>query len=144
MLFQISLSHNQGSADCTLSYHMQQDLVNLQQKYSKVFDEPKEFPLSRSSDHQISLQPGAKAVSVRPYCYGHIQRDEIERLVANMLAAGIIRSSSIPFSSPVLLVEKKDGSWRFCVDYQELNRVTIPDKFPIPVIQEILDEFLGA
>jgi hypothetical protein len=112
--------------------------------YAEVFKEPEGLPPSRSHDHRILLKDEAKPTCVRPYCYPYYQKEEIEKLVREMLSAGVIRPSQSPYSSPVLLVRKADGSWRMCVDYRALNRDTIKDKYPIPNIDELLDELHGA
>lgn len=104
---------------------------------------PKGMPPPRSQHHKIPLIHGSDPFKLRPYRYPFIQKEEIERIVKEMLDSGIIQPSTSPFASPVLLV-KKDGTWRFCVDYRELNKMTIKDKFPIPMIEELLDELRGV
>jgi hypothetical protein len=83
-------------------------------------------------------------VNIRPYRYSPQQKSEIEKQVIEMLQKGVIQHSSSPFASPVLLVKKKDGTWRFCVDYRHLNAITVKNKHPLPTVDELLDELAGA
>ena len=109
-----------------------------------MFETPNGLPNIRDHDHAIHLILGSVPPNIRPYRYPYVQKSEIERTVAEMLEASKIQPSQISFSTPVVLVHKKDGSWRMCLHYREFNKLTIKDKFPIPVIDELLDELHGA
>lgn len=107
-----------------------------------VFAEPSGLPPARTRDHNIHL-PGAVSVAVRPYHYPVAQKDEIEPQCKLMEGQGLICRSMSAFSL-VLLVRKQDKSRRFCIDYRTLNDKTVKDKFPIPVVDELLDELRGT
>lgn len=89
----------------------------LLQEFDHVFQEPDFVPPFRSHTHSIPLNPNSKPPNIRPYRYPYFQNTEIENQVSNLLRSGFIRPSSSPFASPVLLVKKKAGTWRMCVDY---------------------------
>lgn len=114
------------------------------QDFRALFQEPTQLPPRRALDHHIPLIPRSQPVNSRPYRYSPQQKNEIEKQIKEMLKTGVISHSSIPFGSPVLLVKKKDGTWRFCIDYRQLNSITVKDKHPLPVVDELLDELAGA
>lgn len=115
------------------------EIAAIIQEFDTLFQEPTELLPPRSCDHSIPLIEGANPMFIRPYRYAPLLKTEIERQVTNMLQQGIIQKSNSPFSSPVILVKKKDNTWRFCVDYRHLNAITVKGKFPVPII----DEFVG-
>ncbi|XP_068662886.1 uncharacterized protein [Aristolochia californica] len=120
------------------------NMDKLLEEFTDLFWEPSGLPPLRHYDHQICLKSGSHVVVVRPYKYPHLQKDEIEQQCKTMLEHGLIRSSHSSFCSLVILVKKHDGTWRFCVDYRELNAKTIKDKFSILVVDELLDELHGS
>eukprot|EP00253_Pinus_taeda_P029117 PITA_29117 len=119
---------------------MQQILNN----HLPVFDKPHELPSRGEHDHSITFVPGAQPPNVHPYRYPFTQKNEIEKIIKEILEAGVIRPSISPYSSPVVMVLKKDGEWRMCPDFRALNTLTVKDKFPISVVDDLLDELNGA
>lgn len=134
-LFSASIGDNEE--DC-------KELTELLACYEDVFKEPQGLPPTRTVDHRIPLKEGSTAMTLRPYQYPTPQNDMIERMVREMLMSGIIRPSSSPFSSPIILVKKKDQTWCMCIDYRRLIHITIKDKFMIPLVDELLNELHGV
>jgi hypothetical protein len=119
-------------------------IQRLIEEFVVLFEVPTDLPPARACDHSIPLIDGANPVSVRPYHFAPALKDEIEKQVAEMLKNGLIQKSNSPFSSSVLLVKKKDNTWRFCVDYRQLNAITVKAKYHVPIIDEFLDELSQA
>ncbi|KAJ4745297.1 polyprotein [Rhynchospora pubera] len=126
------------------SSNVRPELKEVLETFQAVFEEPKGLPPFRGIDHQIDLLPGTKPVNQRPYRYSYFQKLEIKKIVGELLKEGLIQPSTNPFASPVLLVKKKDGGWRMCIDYRRLNTSTVKNKFPIPIIEDLLDELHGS
>lgn len=116
----------------------------LLMEYADLFEEPKTLPPQRTLDHTIPLAPGATPPQCRPYRVPQHQKQEMEEQIKKLLAAHFIRHSQSPYAAPVILVKKKDGSMRLCTDFRRLNALTVKNKFPIPVIEDLLDELHGA
>jgi hypothetical protein len=120
------------------------EIQQLIDQFGDVFAEPNSLPPRRSCDHSIPLMPGAQPVNMRAYRHKPELKSEIEHQVQELHQSGVIQKSTSHFSSPTILVKKKDGTWRLCVDYRALNSMTIVSKYPVPIIDELLDELTGA
>ena len=102
------------------------------------------MPPDRDIEFLIELLPGTWPISKRPYRMPAKDLEEIKSQIKELLDKGFILPSSSPWGSPVLLVEKKDGSLRMVVDYQALNEVMIKNKYPLPMINDLFDQLQGA
>ena len=115
-------------------------LQPLLQKFADIFEESQKLPPKRPCDHRIVLQEGAKPPNLRPYRVPHCQKPAMEEIIKQLIKKGEIQESVNPFSSPAIMIRKKDGGWRLCVDYRELNVVAVKNKFPMTIIEDLLDE----
>ena len=115
------------------------------QKHKRVFEDlPHGRPPDRGIEHRIELEAGTLPIKIHPYKHPKRLKDEIEKAIKELLELGLIRPSSSPFASSVVLVKKKDGTLRMCIDYRDLNKKTIKNRYPIPRIDELMDELHGA
>jgi hypothetical protein len=122
-----------------------EDLQGILSKHQMVFSTPQGLPPSRGvHDHSIPLVPRSLPPNIHLYHHPFSQKNEIEKMVQKLLTAGVIRPSTSPYSSPIVIVLKKEGSCRMCPDFRALNKLTIKDKFPIPIIDDLLDELSGT
>jgi len=99
--------------------------------------------LSPNREFSIDLVPGTGSVSMAPYRMAPIELVELKKQIEELMEKQFIRSSTSPWGAPVLLV-KKDGSSRLCVDYKQLNKMTIKNKYPLPRIDDLMDQLHGS
>lgn len=113
-------------------------------KYKELFSTgPLDVGKTNLVKHSINLKPGAKPVKQRPYRHPPVLETEIDRQVKELLDKGMVSESHSPWSSPVLMVRKKDGTYRMCIDFRMVNSLTEPDAFPLPRIDDSLDALGG-
>ncbi|UYV77623.1 hypothetical protein LAZ67_15001761 [Cordylochernes scorpioides] len=124
-----------------LSYKEKEQLKQVLEKYADLFSSG--LGRSNLAKHRIDTE-GAKPIKHKPYRVSAKKREIIKEKIDEMLRDGIIRPSSSPWSFPVILVKKREGKYRFCVDYRKLNDVTVKDVYPIPRIDEVLDTLQGS
>ncbi|WMV25700.1 hypothetical protein MTR67_019085 [Solanum verrucosum] len=95
-------------------------------------------------DFGIDLLPDTQPISIPPYRMAPAELKELKEQLRDLLEKGFIRPSQSPWGAPVLFVKKKDGSLRMCIDYRQLNRVTVKNKYPLPRIDDLFDQLQGA
>jgi hypothetical protein len=102
------------------------------------------LPPDRDVEFVIELMPGAGPVAKSPYRMSFEELDELKKQLKKLLEQGFVRPSASPWGSPILFMEKKDGTKRMCIEYRTLNSMTIKNKYPLPRIEDLLDRLKKA
>ncbi|KAJ9546504.1 hypothetical protein OSB04_019047 [Centaurea solstitialis] len=119
--------------------------VEVVRDYPEVFPEDLvSLPPDREIEFRIDLVPGATPIAKAPYRLAPSELKEMLAQLQELLDKGFIRPSTSPWGAPVLFVKKKDGTMRMCIDYRELNKVTVKNKYPLPRIDDLFDQLQGA
>ena len=113
-------------------------------KYEDVFpDELPGLPPQRDVYFCIELHPGTSPISMTSHRMAPVELQELKVQILELLGKGFIRPSTSPWGAPVLFAKKKDKTLRLCIDYRQLNRVTIKDRYPLPRIDDLFDQLRG-
>nr|GEY05889.1 putative reverse transcriptase domain-containing protein [Tanacetum cinerariifolium] len=128
-------------ADGRIIWEKRLEDVPIIQYFLEVFHEDLSgIPPTRQVEFQIDLVPGAAPVVQAPYRLAPSEMKELSDKLKELANKGFIRPSSSPWGAPVLFVKKKDGSFRMCIDYQELNKLTMKNRYPLPRIDDLFDQ----
>ena len=121
------------------------DLPRVVCEYVDVFpDELLGLPPHRDVDLGIELYPGISPISMTPHRMAPVELQELRVQLQELLDKGFIRPSTSPWGAPVLFTKMKDKTLRLCIDYRQLNRVTIKNRYPLPRIDDLFDQLRGA
>ena len=121
------------------------DKVRTVKEFQDVFlEELPGLPPNREVEFGIDFLPGTVPVSIAPYRMAPKELVELKAQIQELLDRGFIRPSVSPWGAPVLFVKKKDGTMRMCIDYRQLNKLTIKNKYPLPRIDDLFDQLRGA
>ncbi|GJV12008.1 putative reverse transcriptase domain-containing protein [Tanacetum coccineum] len=119
--------------------------VPIVRDFPEVFPEDLPgHPLARPVEFQIDLIPGAAPIARAPYRLALSEMEELSKQLQELSDKGFIRPSSSPWGAPILFVKKKDGSFRMCIDYRELNKLTVKNRYPLPRIDDLFDQLQGS
>ena len=121
------------------------DEIPVVREFPDVFpDDIAGLPPKREVEFTIYLIPGTEPISIPPYRMALVELRELKVQLEELLSKGFIRPSISPWGAPVLFVKKKDRSLRLCIDYRQLNRVTIRNQYPLPRIDELFNQLQGS
>ncbi|XP_070019891.1 uncharacterized protein [Nicotiana sylvestris] len=131
-------------ADTTSEVSVPESVVVVNEFIDVFSDELPRIPLDREIDFGIDVLPDTQPISIPPYRMAPAELRELKEQLKDLLEKGFIRPSVLPWGAPVLFFRKKDGSLRMCIDYRQLNKVTIKNKYPLPRIDDLFDQLQGA
>ena len=122
------------------------DILSVLEKYKDLMPDslPKSLPPWRMIDHEIELLPGAKPPAKNAYRLAPPELAELRKQLDELLNAGFVRPAKAPYGAPVLFQKKNDGSMRLCIDYHALNKITVRNRYPLPIINDLFDRLHGA
>ncbi|KAI3768113.1 hypothetical protein L2E82_18545 [Cichorium intybus] len=125
--------------------HVEKESVKIVNEFPDVFpEELRGLPPDRQIEFAIELVPGAAPIARAPYRLAPSEMEELRKQLEELLDRGFIKPSSSPWGAPILFVKKKDGSMCMCIDYLELNKITVKNKYPLPRIDDLFDQLQGA
>jgi hypothetical protein len=123
---------------------LKSDLYEVVNQYDEMFQKPKGLPPKRGIQHEIRLQQDCPPPNIGMYKMSVMENVQIKKQIQELLGKGVIMPNTSPCGSPIVLVPKKDGPWRMCVDFRALNKITVNNHYPLPRIDDLLDQLRGA